>query len=53
MVRLDINVIFVVETRVLHQTGHLAFVCVQFFVIVVHGDFGLLAQVLGEIEMIS
>lgn len=37
----DINVILIIDASRMHKTGHLAFVLVQFIIIVVHGGFGL------------
>lgn len=37
----DVNVFFVIDARCMHEPSHLAFILVQFIVVVVHGGFGL------------
>jgi hypothetical protein len=36
----DIDIVFVIYDRRMHQASHLTFVLVQLFVIVIHGSFG-------------
>jgi hypothetical protein len=42
--RPDIDIIFVIEVRRMHQSGHLALVFVQFFVVIVHGGLRLFSH---------
>lgn len=41
MKRPDVDIVFVIDACGVHQSGHLALVFVQFFVVIVHGGLGL------------